>query len=158
MWVGTPFTGVIMAAGTLFVLDTSLSGGLVEGSGSLRYAQTMAFTTMVFYSLFVVFNARSDKQSAFVGMFSNKWLWRAVLLSLLLQMAVVYVSFLQQAFSIVSLNLDDWLLCATVASSALWLGELSKILIGARDNRTKGDFMWWLNRVLLKMGGQLLRQ
>ena len=37
----------------------------------MRYAQTMAFTTLVLFSLFTVFNARSDEQSAFVGMFSN---------------------------------------------------------------------------------------
>ena len=55
----------IMAAGTLLVLDASLPGGLIEGSGNLRYAQTMAFTTLLFFSLFTVFNARSDEQSAF---------------------------------------------------------------------------------------------
>ncbi len=137
MWAGNLFTGIIMAAGTLFVLDASLPGGLVEGSGSLQYAQTMAFNTVVFFSLFIVFNARSDKQSAFVGLFSNKWLWGAVILSLLLQIAVIYVPFLQQAFSTVSLNPSDWLLCAAVASSALWLRELSKIVIRARENRIK---------------------
>ena len=141
MWAGNLFTGVIMAAGTLFVLDSSLPGGLIEGSGSLRYAQTMAFTTVVFFSLFVVFNARSDKQSAFVGLFSNRWLWGAVLLSFLLQVAVIYVPFLQLAFSTVSLNFSDWLLCATVASSVLWLRELSKFVIRARENRTKTDLV-----------------
>ncbi len=133
MWAGTLFTGVIMTIGTLFILDASLPGGLIEGSGSLRYAQTMAFTTVVFFSLFVVFNARSDKQSAFVGLFSNKWLWGAVLLSLLLQVAVVYIPFLQQAFSTVSLSPDDWLLCAAVASSVLWLRELSKMTVRVRE-------------------------
>ena len=133
MWAGNLFTGVIMAIGALFILDASLPGGLIEGSGSLRYAQTMAFTTVVFFSLFVVFNARSDKQSAFVGLFSNKWLWGAVLLSLLLQVAVVHIPFLQQAFSTVSLSPGDWLLCTVVASSVLWLRELSKIVIRARE-------------------------
>ncbi|KKG78684.1 haloacid dehalogenase [Methanosarcina mazei] len=107
MWAGNLFTGAIMAVGTLLVLDASLPGGLIEGSGSLRYAQTMAFTTVVFFSLFVVFNARSDKQSAFIGMFSNKWLWGAVFLSILLQVMVVYIPFLQQAFSTVSLSPVD---------------------------------------------------
>jgi Ca2+-transporting ATPase len=135
MWAGNLFTGIIMAVGTLFILDASLPGGLIEGSGNLRYAQTMAFTTVVFFSLFVVFNARSDKQSAFAGLFSNKWLWGAVMLSLLLQVAVVYIPFLQQAFSTVSLSPGDWLLCAAVASSVLWLRELSKIVI--RRGRTE---------------------
>ena len=47
-------------------------------------------------------------------------------LSLLLQVAVIYVPFLQQAFSTVSLGAGDWLLCAAVASSVLWLREASK--------------------------------
>jgi Ca2+-transporting ATPase len=140
MWAGNIFTGAVMAAGTLFVLDASLAGGLIESTGSLRYAQTMAFNTVVFFSLFVVFNARSDKQSAFVGLFSNKWLWGAVMLSILLQVMVIYIPFLQQAFSTVSLSPGDWLLCITVASSVLWLRELSKIFISAREKRTKNGF------------------
>ena len=46
MWAGIFFVGAVMAAGTLLVLDASLPGGLIEGSGDLRYAQTMAFTTL----------------------------------------------------------------------------------------------------------------
>jgi Ca2+-transporting ATPase len=131
MWAGIAFIGIIMAAGTLLVLDASLPGGLIEGTGTMRYAQTMAFTTLLFFSLFTVFNARSDKRSAFHGLFSNRWLWRAVALSLLLQVAVVYVPFLQQAFSTVSLSAGDWLLCAAVGSSVLWLSELRKAVIRA---------------------------
>jgi Ca2+-transporting ATPase len=127
MWAGIIFVGLIMAAGTLLVLDWSLPGGLIEGSGSLPYAQTMAFTTLLFFSLFTVFNARSDEQSAFVGIFSNMWLWGAIVLSLVLQVAVIYVPFLQQAFSTVSLSAGDWLRCAAVGSSVLWLRELSKV-------------------------------
>jgi Ca2+-transporting ATPase len=129
MWAGIAFVGLIIASGTLLVLDASLPGGLIEGAGTVRYAQTMAFTTLLFFSLFSVFNARSDVRSAFVGLFSNKWLWGAVLLSLLLQAAVVYVPFLQQAFSTVSLSAADWLLCAAVGSAVLWLSELSKLLM-----------------------------
>jgi Ca2+-transporting ATPase len=128
MWSGIAQVGAVMAAGTLLVLDASLPGGLIEGSGDMRYAQTMAFTTLVFFSLFTVFNARSDEQSAFVGLFSNKWLWGAVGLSLLLQAAVIYVPFLQQAFSTARLSPGDWLFCAAVASSVLWLRELSKVI------------------------------
>jgi Ca2+-transporting ATPase len=128
MWRGIFFIGIIMAAGTLFVLDASLPGGIIEGSGTMRYAQTMAFTTLVLFSLFTVFNARSDEQSAFVGLFSNAWLWSAVLLSILLQAAVLYTPVLQQAFSTVSLSAIDWLFCATVASTVLWLREFTKLL------------------------------
>ena len=115
-----------MAAGTLLVLDWSLPGGLIEGAGDMRYAQTMAITTLLFFSLFTVFNARSDDRSAFVGMFSNRWLWGAIGLSLVLQVAVIYVPFLQRAFSTVGLGAGDWLRCAAVGSSVLWLAELRK--------------------------------
>jgi Ca2+-transporting ATPase len=131
MWFGILVVGSISAAGTLVVLDWSLPGGLIDGSGSLRYAQTMAFTTMVFFSVFTVFNARSDERSAFAGLFSNKWLWAAIALALLLQAAVIYIPFLQQAFSTVGLSAGDWLRCAAVASSVLWLREVSKLITRA---------------------------
>jgi P-type Ca2+ transporter type 2C len=77
-----------------------------------------------------VFNARSDERSAFDGLFANRWLWSAVVFSPLLHVAVVYVPFLQQAFS-TALGAGDWLVCAVVASSVAWLRELSKILTRA---------------------------
>ena len=135
MWAGIFFVGVVMAAGTLVVLDASLPGGLIEGSGSMRYAQTMAFTTLILFQLFNVLNARSDERSAFSGLFKNHWLWGAILLSLALQAAVIYIPFLQHAFSTVSLSLNDWLRCLLVASSVLWLRELSKIVTRATDNK-----------------------
>jgi P-type Ca2+ transporter type 2C len=99
----------------------------------MRYAQTMAFTTLVFFSMFTVFNARSDETSAFSGLFTNQWLWAAVLLSVLLQMAVVYVPFLQEAFSTTALSVGDWLLCIAVGSSVLWLRELTKLISRSRS-------------------------
>lgn len=127
MWVGIFFVGAIMTVGTLFVFDAALPGGMIEGSGTLAYGQTMAFTTLVMFQLFNIFNARSDDRSAFHGLFTNRWLWSAVVLSLLLHACVVYTPFLQDAFSTVSLNTGDWLFCAAVSSSVLWLRELSKI-------------------------------
>ena len=132
MWFGIFFVGAIMATGTLTVLDASLPGGLIEGSGNLRYAQTMAFTTLVFFQLVNVFNARSDERSAFHGLFHNPWLWSALALSLLLQLAVIYVPFLQNAFSTSSLTGADWLRCLVVASSVLWLRELTKLITRAK--------------------------
>jgi P-type Ca2+ transporter type 2C len=131
MWAGILFVGAVMAAGTLIVLDASLPGGLIAGSGSLAYAQTMAFTTLVMFQLFNVLNARSDEKSAFGELFGNHWLWAAIGLSLLLHAAVIYLPFLQQAFSTVSLSALDWLRCAAVASAVLWLRELSKIVTRA---------------------------
>jgi Ca2+-transporting ATPase len=133
MWAGILFVGAIMAVGTLLVLDASLPGGLIEGSGNMRYAQTMAFTTLMLFQLFNIFNARSDEKSAFTRLFTNNWLWAAIVFSLALHVAVVYIPFLQQAFSTVGLSADDWLFCAAVASSVLWLRELSKVITRARS-------------------------
>ncbi|WP_406697353.1 cation-translocating P-type ATPase [Singulisphaera sp. Ch08] len=135
MWARIFFIGAIMAIGTLLVLDGSLPGGLIEGSGDLRYGQTMAFTTLMLFQLFNVFNARSDKNSAFHGFFENQWLWAALALSLVLHVGVIYLPFLQQTFSTTSLSGRDWLYSAAVASSVLWLSELSKLVVGAWRNR-----------------------
>jgi P-type Ca2+ transporter type 2C len=129
MWSGIVFVGVIMATGTLFVLDASLPGGFVQGAGDLRYGQTMAFTTLMAFQIFNVLNARSDEQSAFVHTFRNAWLWAAIGCSVGMQVLVVYVPFLQKAFGTISLNASDWILCIAVASSVLWLREGSKALI-----------------------------
>lgn len=126
MWRGIVFVGVIMAVGTLWVLDASLPGGFVNGSGDLRYAQTMAFTTLMLFQIFNVLNARSDERNAFRGLFTNGWMWAAIAGSLALQAAVIYTPFLQQAFGTTGLSATDWFTCAVVASSVLWLRELSK--------------------------------
>jgi Ca2+-transporting ATPase len=127
MWAGIVFVGVIVAIGTLGVLDSGLPGGLIPGTGTLPYARTLAFTTLMLFQLFNVFNSRSDERSAVHGLFTNRWVWGAVALSLLLHVLVVYVPFLQGAFQTVGLSLGDWLRCLLVASSVLWLRELSKL-------------------------------
>ena len=128
MWFGIAFVGLIMAAGTLLVLDWALPGGLIAGSHDMRYGRTMAFTTLVLFQLFNVFNARSDTRSAFDGLFHNPWLWGAVGLSVLLQFAVLYLPFLQRAFDTAPLRAGDWVICILVASSVLWLREVSKLV------------------------------
>ena len=127
MWRGIVLVGVIMAAGTLFVLDASLPGGFVAGAGDLPYAQTMAFTTLMLFQIFNVVNARSDERSAFVHLFTNGWLWAAIGGSIALQVLVVYVPFLQRAFGTVALSTGDWVFCVAVASAVLWLREASKL-------------------------------
>jgi P-type Ca2+ transporter type 2C len=69
----------------------------------------MAFTTLVLFQLFNAFCSRSDERSAVEGLFTNHWLWAAVILSLLLRAAVVYTPSLQEAFSTTGLTAGDWL-------------------------------------------------
>ena len=132
MWRGIIFVGIIMAAGTLLVLDASMPGGFLDGVGDLRYGQTMAFTTLMLFQIFNVVNARSDEQSAFVHFFANRWLWAAIGGSVALQAFVVYVPFLQSAFGTTPLSAGDWVFCVAVASSVLWLREASKAMARAR--------------------------
>ena len=49
MWFDIGYVGVIMAVGTLGVMDWALPGGLLSGGvGTMEYAHTLAFTTLVF--------------------------------------------------------------------------------------------------------------
>jgi Ca2+-transporting ATPase len=132
MWFTIGYVGVIMAAGTLLVMDWALPGGLIPGgAGSMRYAQTLAFTTLVFYQLFNVLNARSNDVSAFHGFFSNPWLWVAIFVSIGLQVIVIYTPFLQTAFHTTALSAVDWVVCAVVGSTVLWLVEVKKLVMAA---------------------------
>ena len=46
MRAGIGLVGVVMAAGTLLIFDAALPGGWIEGPGGIKYARTMAFTTL----------------------------------------------------------------------------------------------------------------
>jgi hypothetical protein len=59
---------------------------------------------------------RSARDSAFHGVFTYPWLWRAVAISALLQ---VYMPLLQGASGTTALAAADWALCGAVASTML---------------------------------------
>ena len=126
MWRGVIAIGLVMALATLLTVDLYLPGGLIEGSQSLDQARTAGFTVLVLAQLFNCFNARSATASAFRHMFTNRWLWAAVGLSVLLQVAVVNLDFLNLAFRTVPLPLEQWLVCVAMGSSVLWFGEIRK--------------------------------
>lgn len=128
MWAGVIEIGAVMAVVTLLTIDLYLPDGLIEGSRDLDNARTAAFTTLVFAQLFNCFNARSENTSAFRHLFANPWLWGAVALSVLLQVAVVNLGFLNVAFGTVPLELGQWLVCAGMASVVLWFSEIRKLL------------------------------
>ena len=95
----------------------------------MTYARTMAFTTLVLLQLLNALNARSDERSAFHRLLRNPWLHGALALSLALQILVVYAPFMQPAFGTVGLSIEDWIVCVAVASSVLWLREVSKLFV-----------------------------
>jgi potassium/sodium efflux P-type ATPase len=128
MWLGIAWVGIVMAVVTLAALDLRLAGGILGGSGDIVEARTMAFTTLVLAQLFNCFNARSDRQSAFKHLFTNRLLWGAIALSLVLQIAVVQAPFLNDAFDTTPLALGDWFVCIGLASIVLWADEAKKVL------------------------------
>lgn len=131
MWFGIVWVGVVMALAALAAFDVGHHGGLLGGSGDLTEARTMAFTTLVLAQLFNAFNARSDRVSAFHHLFTNPYLWAALTVSLALQVAVVHVPLLNDAFDTTPLDIDRWLVCIGFASAVLWAGEAKKLVHGA---------------------------
>jgi len=74
-----------------------------------RYAETLAFATLVFSELIRAFTVRSERYPILkVGIFSNKWMNWAVLGSAALMLLVMYVPFLQKIFNTVSLGWAEW--------------------------------------------------
>jgi len=128
MWAGVIQIGAVMAVVTLLTIDIYLPGGLIEGTHDLATARTAGFTVLVFAQLFNCFNARSETTSAFAHLFVNPWLWGAIALSVLLQVAVVNLDLLNLAFGTVPLEFNQWLLCAAMASVVLWFSELRKLV------------------------------
>jgi Ca2+-transporting ATPase len=132
MWSGVLLVGLVMAVATLATIDLYLAGGLFTGTRSLDNARTAGFTVLVLAQLFNALSARSEIRSAFHGMFANGWLWLAIAVSAGLQFAVVQTTPLNHAFTTAPLSLDQWLVCAAMASSVLWASELRKLALRAR--------------------------
>jgi len=133
MWWGVLQMGAVMAFSTLLTLDLLLPGGWLAGDQSLETARTAAFTVLVLAQLFNAFNARCETASAFRGLFDNRWLWAAVALGVLLQVAVVEWSWLNAAFGTAPLSGQQWVLCAALGSAVLWVGELRKLWLRGTD-------------------------
>ncbi len=131
MWAGVFEIGLVIAVVALLTMDIYLPGGLIAPIGGTREianARTAGFTVLVMAHLFQCLNARSETTSAFKNLFVNPWLWGAVALSALLQIAVVNLPFLNLAFGTVPLALDQWLTCLGMASLVLVYSELRKLV------------------------------
>ena len=139
-WLRLAAVGAVMMIGTLAVLDAYYPGGLFSplATGDApnladeTYSRTMAFTTLMMFQLFNVFNCRSTWRSAFSGLFENKWLIGAVLLSLFTHILVIYLPVLQTAFHTVPLTAADWVVATAVAATLLVVIELAKLVTRRR--------------------------
>jgi len=118
--------GGLLAATTLVAFMVGMRWYGTEGMG-LRHAVTMTFMTLALAQVFHAFNARSQQRSAFDDrLFTNRWLWGAVLACLLLQVAAVYVPLLQAVLLTVPPSGTDWLVIAGCSLAPVAVIEIVK--------------------------------
>ncbi len=119
--------GLLLAAVTLlaFFLGTRMYGAEEEG---LKHAITVTFMTLALAQVVHVFSSRSETRSAFdARLFRNGWLWGAVALCVLLQLAAVYLPFLRAILHTVALGARDWGVIAGCALLPLAVVEVVKL-------------------------------
>jgi Ca2+-transporting ATPase len=92
--------------------------------------QTMVFATLTFSQMAHVLAIRSGRDSLFrIGLLSNTPLLGAVILTFVLQLAVIYVPFLQEFFNTLALPAGALALSLAVSSVVFWAVEVEKWLM-----------------------------
>lgn len=96
---------------------------------------TMVFTILSISQMGQAMAGRSNWNSVFSqGILGNKELVGAVLLTFGLQMAVIYIPFLQDIFSTQSLTMIELLTCIGLSSIVFWAVELAKWIKRRKSN------------------------
>ena len=122
MFLRVGFMAVMMGVGIFLIFNWA------QNRFSLQEARTITFASMVVFEWFRAFNARSDEHTVFsLGIFRNRWLVLSVFGALLLQIAVIYVPFLQVAFSTVPLGIDKWGIAVLAGGSLFAVDEIRKV-------------------------------
>lgn len=115
--------GIIMGAVTLYMFTQYLDDGLTT-------AQTIAFTTLVMFQMFAVLSSRTMHHSfKSLNPLTNKWLFWGVVLSLIIQVAVIYWEPLQIVFGTTAISLFDWVKITVVASLGFIMMEVTKFFL-----------------------------
>jgi Ca2+-transporting ATPase len=115
--------------GGLFLAILSAGVGYWAWSSHNPDWQTMIFTTLTFGQMAAVLSLRSDSESFFrFGIRRNPALIGALALTVLLQLAVTYVPFLQKLFKTIPLTTLDMLICVGTGIVMLLGIEVEKIL------------------------------
>ena len=124
IWVGILMAGIVLLVQAWAIAAEN------------AHWQTMVFTVLCLTQLGNVLAIRSEKESLFkIGLFSNKYLLFAVLLTFLLQMATVYVPALNQVFKTAPLTLDELLMALVLSSIVFFAVELEKLIKRKRSGR-----------------------
>lgn len=119
---------IAITCATLISYCTGLKWFGYEGQG-LEMARSMAFSTLILSELLRSYSARSVDKTIFeIGVFTNKKLLMANILSFSLMVLVLYIPFLADAFKLVKLDLKEWSVILIAAFFPLVLGEIQKKL------------------------------
>ena len=95
----------------------------------LAEAQGLTFLTLILVEYFNAFNCRSETLSLFrIGIFSNRWLWWAILANIAVTIPIMYLPALQGPFHTFPLGLWDWGVVLLASSSVFWVVELWKFV------------------------------
>jgi P-type Ca2+ transporter type 2C len=123
MWQHILWIGLLMGAATIFTQAWALH----TGHG---HWQTMVFTVLTLSQLGHVLSIRSERDSLFtLGLWSNRPLAVALIFTLALQMATIYVPWLNPIFKTESLTFDELVFCLTM-SAVVFVGvEIEKWMI-----------------------------
>jgi len=128
------FRGILIGVSTLVVFAWAI-GPLALG---LREARTLALATLVMSQLFHVFDARSeDRNFMEIGVFSNPWAVLAVLSSIAMLVAVIYLPVLTDLFKTSPLSGRDWMI-VVFASGFVQLGAVLRSLV-SRPRRDRHE-------------------
>jgi len=114
----------------LFVGGISIASQAWAISRGVEYWQTIVFTVLTISQLFHSLAVRSETASLFsIGLFSNLPMLGAVIFTILLQMAVIYVPFLNGIFHTQPLPLTDLMVCLMISSLVLFVVEIEKLML-----------------------------
>ena len=96
--------------------------------------RTLVFTVLTLAQMGNALAIRSSRDSLFsIGIFSNLALLGSVLLTFVLQLAVIYWAPLQSIFKTSSLSLVELLACIAISSVVFWAVELQKLVCRRRS-------------------------
>jgi Ca2+-transporting ATPase len=124
------WVGLLMGALSLFTQAWSIGSGLDQA----RWP-SMVFTVLCLSQMGHVLAIRSERESLFrIGLFSNKFLFSAVLLTFLLQMATIYVPFLNPIFKTAPLSLNELALSLVISSGVFFAVEIEKWWLRKKSN------------------------
>ncbi|GGA08671.1 calcium-translocating P-type ATPase, SERCA-type [Paenibacillus marchantiophytorum] len=104
---------------------------------TLLKAQSVAFATLVMAQLIHVFDCRSSRSIFHRNPLQNRYLVLAVLSSLVLMLAVMYVEALQPIFKTVPLGWKDWILVLIAAGIPTFLMGLGSVLSPKRNKGSR---------------------